>query len=54
MNERDVLFFAVDSKNSARLSIYFSQCPDISVFIEIFCQFTHAESTLSPRGKNTA
>ncbi len=54
MNERDVLVYAVGSKNAARLSIFFSQCIDVSVFIEKLCQFTHAESTFSPRGKNTA
>jgi hypothetical protein len=45
MNDKDVLFFAAGSKNAANLSIFFSQCTDINIFIENFCQFTCAENT---------
>jgi hypothetical protein len=48
MNDIDVLFFAVGSKNAAMLSNICSQCTtDAIIFIEKFCQFIRAESAFS-------
>ncbi len=39
MNDRDDLFFAVGSRDATTPWIFFSQCPDIKIFILKLCQF---------------
>jgi hypothetical protein len=42
MNDSNIQFFAVGSKNVVNLNIFFSQCTDVTMFIGKCCQFTRA------------